>query len=206
MKLNNRKSTVLFVFLGWLSGILWADEPTQLVQPQLGYDDIGFAVCKEGTLYLRTFEWQSSRDRKEVDDYEHKVQTRTMKKHQLNPKTGRQELVDIEYEIPLRIRVGKKEVTTNVRESKTENKSRFPAGKYAVITLDGKTLTTKETALQLATERTVLVQKQQYWSEPFPKFEEPFRAILHPKIRIVRIEDESQVKARLRQGVSEAGK
>ena len=199
MRLSLIRATVFILFVGSLNGSVRADETTKLVQPQLGFDDVGFAVCKEGKLYLRTFEWQSNSERKEVDHYEVKVQTRSMKKHQLNPKTGRQELVDFEYEIEVPIRLGKKEVTTIVRGSTSENKAEFPLGKYSVFTLDGKTLTAEETAKQLATERTVLVVKQRYWTEPFPKFEDSFRALMHPRTLIIRIRASSRDKASLKQ-------
>lgn len=156
------------------------------VQPAIGYDDVGIAQYQDQVLHLTTYTWEVTETKAERDVATSSIETRTGRRPQLNPKTGKEEMVDFTYQIPI-TRLSKQEIVDRSKSATQSVVKEYKRPQFAVYSLDGRQLTDSEVAKNLATPRTVLVMQTRYFGEPQPAISEMFKAMLHPGLLIVRL-------------------
>jgi len=165
-----------------------AKEPIKplIIQPRIGYDQIGTAQYGNGILRLKTHVWEEKETREKRTQTTLKIQNRTGRKPQINPKTGVQEMVPFSYDIAIPVTSEDVVVVKQKVASKsivTDHKS----PEYTVFNLDGRQLNEAELIQQLTSAKTVLVVRSPHYIEQARGFSELFRGMLHPSLLIVNI-------------------
>lgn len=178
--------------LGGPSRVQADDGEEKVIQPTLGFDDVGVAQYQDQKLRLQTFVWKVSESKHEKNIVKNTVQVRTKRKPQLNPETGKQEVVEFTYEVIVPVHVGMEEIVTKTKAARTSVVEEFNVRDYSVMNLDGKVLSSVEMEKELASPRSVFVMRVRYKGEPNPTFDDVFRGLVHPGALIVRVPERAQ--------------